>query len=341
MREEHLRNLLPNTMTVEKFQAIVVAAVADNMDLLECDRGSLIKACLSAAELGLSLNKNMAEADILKVWNGKLKRNEAHFRPRYKGLMKLALQSGDVLKIESRLVYSNDTFEVEEGIDPRIVHKHGLGNRGEKIGAYCVWKLKNGETQFEIMSKEEILAIRDRSSAKTREGNVVGPWKTDEAEMWRKTVVRRASKYMPLSTEAQRAVQADNEADGIVEGDDFIGDVDDITEVAPEPSTKRAEKQVSALEKKVARKVEPEPELVEEYDSGPEETPEEAIEMLHPTEDADGLTDWETWAYAAYEVVQQMQPEQRRVWEGMHIDLLSEAEMMAPRAIKPLKDLLK
>ena len=325
MREDHLRNLLPNTMTVEKFQAIVVAAVADNMDLLECDRGSLLKACLSAAELGLSLNKNMAEADILKVWNGKLKRNEAQFRPRYKGLMKLALQSGDVLKIESRLVYSNDTFEVEEGIDPRIVHKHGLGNRGEKIGAYCVWKLKNGETQFEVMSKEEILAIRDRSSAKMKDGTIVGPWKTDEAEMWRKTVVRRASKYMPLSTEAQRAVMADNEADGIVDADGFDEDVMDITDAPTAP----AAKQISSLEKKIARNVEPEPE------------PEPELEMLHPTEDAEGLTDWETWAYAAYEVVSQMAPEQRRVWEGMHIDLLDEAEMMAPRAIKPLKDLFK
>ena len=203
MRESHLRSLLPQAMTVDKFQGIVVAAVADNMDLLDCDRASLLKACLSAAELGLSLNKNMGEADILKVWDGRLKKNIAQFRPRYKGLMKLALQSGEVLKIESRLVHANDTFEVEEGIEPRIIHKHGLSNRGEMVGAYCVWKLKNGETQFEIMNKEQILAIRDRSSAKTKDGNIVGPWKTDEAEMWRKTVVRRASKYMPLSTEAQ------------------------------------------------------------------------------------------------------------------------------------------
>jgi recombination protein RecT len=328
-REDHLKKLLPSSMTIDKFQAVVVAAVADNMDLLDCDRGSLLKACLSAAELGLSLNKNMAEADILKVWNGKTKRNEAQFRPRYKGLMKLALQSGEVLKIESRLVYSNDTFEVEEGIDPRIIHKHGLSARGDMVGAYCVWKLRNGETQFEIMSKDEILAIRDRSSAKTRDGNVVGPWKTDEAEMWRKTVVRRASKYMPLSTEAQRAVQADNEADGIVE-DDFVGDVDDITAPDVAPATK----QISSLEAKVAKKAAPEPE--------PEAEPEsDEVTLLPPSEDEDGLTDWETWAYAAYEVVEPLSPDNRKAWLSIHLDLLDEAEMMAPRAIKPLKDLLK
>ena len=325
LREGHLRSLLPQAMTVDKFQAIVVAAVADNMDLLDCDRGSLLKACLNAAELGLSLNKNMGEADILKVWDGRMKKNVAQFRPRYKGLMKLALQAGEVLKIESRLVHANDTFEVEEGIEPRIIHKHGLANRGDMVGAYCVWKLKNGETQFEIMNKEQILAIRDRSSAKTKDGNIVGPWKTDEAEMWRKTVVRRASKYMPLSTEAMRAVQADNEADGIVEADGFDDTVSDITDVTPSPAP--AVKQINSLEAKLAPKAKPEP------------VADEPLEVLYPTEDADGLTDWETWAYAAYEVASQLSPERRAEWRVMHQDNLDEAEMIAPRAIKPLKDL--
>ena len=112
-RQQMLTTLLPEGMKVEKFQAIVVTAVADNMDLLDVDRNSLIKACLQAAELGLVLNKSMAEADILKVWNNKIKKYEAQFRPRYKGLMKLALQTGEVLKIESRIVHENDEFEID------------------------------------------------------------------------------------------------------------------------------------------------------------------------------------------------------------------------------------
>ena len=320
MREGHLRSLLPQAMTVDKFQAIVVAAVADNMDLLDCDRASLLKACLSAAELGLSLNKNMGEADILKVWDGRLKRNVAQFRPRYKGLMKLALQGGDVLKIESRLVYANDVFEVEEGIEPRIIHKHGLSNRGEMVGAYCVWKLKNGETQFEIMSKEQILAIRDRSSAKTKDGNVVGPWKTDEAEMWRKTVVRRASKYMPLSTEAQRAVAVDNQAEGIVDADEYSGDEMDITDFEEMPA---AEEQVQTLEEKIVAKAAPKTEL--------------HIDLLEPGE-VDGMTDWDGWANEAHGIVSSLSPEERTAWREMHALMLEEAELVAPRsAIKLLK----
>jgi len=325
-REGHLRSLLPQAMTVDKFQAIVVAAVADNMDLLDCDRGSLLKACLNAAELGLSLNKNMGEADILKVWDGRMKKNVAQFRPRYKGLMKLALQAGEVLKIESRLVYAKDVFEVEQGIDPRIIHKHGLSDRGEKIGAYCVWKLKNGESQFEIMSKEEILAIRDLSSSKTKDGTIVGPWKTDEAEMWRKTVVRRASKYMPLSTEAQRAVMVDNQAEGIIEADEYSGSEMDITDFNDVPV---AVAQVQTLEEKIVAK------------AVPTQKTQLHIDILEAGDDEEGMTDWDGWANTACDLVASLSPEEREAWRKLHEGMLEEAELMAPRNATKLMKFFK
>jgi recombinational DNA repair protein RecT len=285
-----------------------------------------LKACLSAAELGLSLNKSMGEADILKVWDGRMKKNVAQFRPRYKGLMKLALQAGEVLKIESRLVYSKDVFEVEQGIDPRIIHKHGLSDRGEKIGAYCVWKLKNGESQFEIMSKEEILAIRDRSSSKTKDGTIVGPWKTDEAEMWRKTVVRRASKYMPLSTEAQRAVMVDNQAEGIIDADEYSGSEMDITDFNDVPA---AEAQVQTLEEKIVAKAAP-----------ASKTPLH-IDILEAGDDEEGMTDWDGWANTACDLVASLSPEEREAWRELHEGMLEEAELMAPRNTTKLMKFFK
>ena len=336
LREAMLKDLLPKGMPVQKFQAIVVSAVADNMDLLDCDRGSLLKSCLQAAELGLSLNKSMAEADILKVWNGRAKRNEAQFRPRYKGLMKLALQGGEVLKIESRIVYANDVFEVEEGIEPRIIHKHGLGNRGDMIGAYCVWKLRNGESQFEVMSKEEIEAIRDRSSSKTKDGKVVGPWVTDPAEMWRKTVVRRATKYMPLSTEAARAVHIDNVAEGIVDIDEDADpiDADDITagmfdedtgEIYDDVPTKPAETQMD----RIAEKMKAAP-------SQKAWSPK----TINVPELPDGSDDWAKWAELCVEYLVPLGPQQRAMWSDQHKNLITEGEMLAYDDIAELLQLL-
>ena len=341
LREAMLKDLLPKGMSVQKFQAIVVSAVADNMDLLDCDRGSLLKSCLQAAELGLSLNKSMGEADILKVWNGRAKRNDAQFRPRYKGLMKLALQSGEVLKIESRIVYANDMFEVEEGIDPRIIHKHGLGSRGDMIGAYCVWKMRNGESQFEVMSKEEIEAIRDRSSSKTKDGKVVGPWVTDPAEMWRKTVVRRATKYMPLSTEAARAVHIDNMAEGIVDidGDADPIDADDITmfdeetgEIFDDEPTAPAETQLDRIAKKVEKPA-PAP-----APSQPQTTWEPI--RIHVPELQDGSDDWAAWSALCIDYLAPLGPKQRQMWAEMHMNTLNEGEMIAYDQISELLQMI-
>lgn len=336
LREAMLKDLLPKGMSVQKFQAIVVSAVADNMDLLDCDRGSLLKSCLQAAELGLSLNKSMAEADILKVWNGRAKRNDAQFRPRYKGLMKLALQSGEVLKIESRIVYANDVFEVEEGIDPRIIHKHGLGNRGDMIGAYCVWKMRNGESQFEVMSKEEIEAIRDRSSSKTKDGKIVGPWTTDPAEMWRKTVVRRATKYMPLSTEAARAVHIDNVAEGIVDIDDTVDPIeaDDITagmfdeetgEVYDDDPVQHAQTQMD----RIAEKMKPR-----------ERTQSWKPKAINVPELPDGSDDWAAWVEMCVEYLTPLGPQQRAMWTEQHRSLIAEGEMLAYDQVSELLELI-
>lgn len=338
LRKESITKRLPAQCSWEKYQGIVEGAVMNNMDLLECDRKTLLLACLDAAALGLDLNKSMAEADILKVWNGKTRRSEAQFRPRYKGLMKLALQSGEVLKIESRLIYENDEFEIVEGTSPYITHKRKLGNRGEKIGAYCTWTLRNGEVQFEVMSADEILAIRNRSSSKNKNGDLVGPWVTDEAEMWRKTVVRRATKYMPMSPEVARAIHIDNVAEGIVDADDFAGHVSDITDIddgpMPTPEPEVAERQVASLEERVTRaKAAPQPE------PEPEHEPEVSIDYLHPIDDDDGLPDWDAWSHAAYGIVSDLGASLRKEWADVHADLLAEAEMMAPKSVANLMKL--
>jgi recombination protein RecT len=73
---------------------------------------------------------------------------------------------------------------------------------------YAVAHLKGGGVQFEVMPKREVDAIRARS----RSGNE-GPWKTDYAEMAKKTVVRRLAKYLPLTIEGIRATEIDDSND--------------------------------------------------------------------------------------------------------------------------------
>lgn len=336
LRKDMMVPLLPKNINFDKFQAIVIAAVGSNPDLLECDRGSLLKSCIQAAELGLSLNPTLGEGDILKVWNNRSKKYDAQFRPRYMGLMKLARQSGEVLKIEAEIVRENDDFLIKKGDDPRLEHSIKLGKRGDMVGAYCVWTLKDGTKQFEVMDREQIIAIRDRSSAKTKDGRIVGPWATDEEEMWRKTVVRRASKYMPRATEAfTNAVTLDNLHEvghevEIQDGEviDITADVMDITEPEPEDAPPPpAQSQMDRIAKKVS-KPEPEPEQAE-------------IRMLHVEHDADGDEDWDGWVSQALTITSDMPPSLKAAWRKAHISLLDEAELMNARNLGKLISNLK
>lgn len=228
-----MTSMLPAHVKPEKFKAIVIAAVTSNPDLLTVDRRSLFKACRDAAELGLSLNPALGEADILKQYDKRAGGYIARFSPRYGGLMKLARQSGQIRTIYAHTVRDADEFDIVLGTTKTITHKPATKDRGALTGVYCVWHMTNGVVDFEYMDKDQVLAIRSRSSAKTKDGTVVGPWVTDEEEMWRKTVVRRASKYMPRSPEVERMAAALNDLDGdpipgVMQTE--VGDAVDVTD---------------------------------------------------------------------------------------------------------------
>jgi recombinational DNA repair protein RecT len=71
LRQEMIQALLPKSVSFPKFFQMMVASVVANPKLLECDRGSLVKSSIQAAELGLSLNPTLGEGDILPVWDGR------------------------------------------------------------------------------------------------------------------------------------------------------------------------------------------------------------------------------------------------------------------------------
>jgi len=313
MREEMVRALLPKSVTWDKFKATVVSAVGANPNLLQCDRSSLIKSCIQAAELGLSLNPTLGECDILEVRIAGVK--TAQCRPRYMGLMKLARRSGEVTAITAEIVRENDEFILEKGAEPRLVHRVKLGKRGGMIGAYCVWTLKNGEKQFEVMDREQILAIRNRSAAKD-----AGPWKTDEEEMWRKTVVRRASKYMPRSCEEfDRAVAVDNLHEAGHDVDIMDGEVIDVTamqEPEPEPVKDHGDKQMADITERVTQKRRAEP------------APKTEVVELEMFATEDGEEDWDDWAARARVALLKMGGDDRKRWMEVNADRMGDLEMI-------------
>lgn len=138
----------------------------------------------------------------------------------YMGLIDVAISSGAIKWAQAARVHAADIFELQ-GYDSPPIHKRNPfakpEDRGEVIGAYVVVKTADGDYLTNAMHIDEIYAIRDRSPS--WKGTGKSPWKTDSAEMEKKTVVKNAYKYWPRSEALDRAVHYLNTDGG--QGIDF------------------------------------------------------------------------------------------------------------------------
>lgn len=127
----------------------------------------------------------------------------------YMGLLHLAQATGAIKWGQCKLVHQADTYE-SNGLDSAPTHKYNaFGDRGPVVGGYCTVKTPDGDYLTEEMSLEEIKATEATSKAKN------GPWKNFWAEMARKTIVKRASKYWPRAERLDNAIQVLNEDEGM------------------------------------------------------------------------------------------------------------------------------
>ena len=196
-----------------KMKGIVLSTFTRTPSLWECDPVTIARAVVEASQAGLMPTGSLGGAYLVPFYNSKTGRKEAQLIIGYTGMVQLARRSGEVTRCEARVVRQADEFDFGYGLDPYLNHIPALGLPEDAANpmthAYAVAHFKSGERQFDVMSAAEILAIKARSKSKDHDGNPTGPWVTDEAEMWKKTVLRRASKLMPLTIEAQRVLDAE------------------------------------------------------------------------------------------------------------------------------------
>ena len=179
--------------------------------LLECDRTSLLSALMISAQLRLMPSGVMGEAYIIPYGN------EAKFQLGYQGIVSLIWRTEQVKSIKALIVHDNEEFEYSEGLDTRLVHvptKFGK-KKGEPIGVYAVVETTNGGRVFKVMSKDEIMAIKELSKAKASKES---PWNSDkdpELWMWKKTCLIQLAKLLPKSKEIRKAIEEDYKGEGM------------------------------------------------------------------------------------------------------------------------------
>lgn len=178
--------------------------------LLTVGRESLLMAFVQAAQFRFLPAGVNGEAYIIPYGN------EAKFQLGYQGIVTLLYRAG-VLAITSNIVYANDTFEYEEGLEAKLVHKPTpFGkDKGEAVGVYTVAQLPGGAKTFKVMDKAAVMGIKALSKAKDSKES---PWNSNldpEKWMWRKTCLLQHSKFLPKTPDLQRAMEVDFEGEGI------------------------------------------------------------------------------------------------------------------------------
>jgi recombination protein RecT len=226
--EGEIAKALPSVITPERFTRIVLTAISANPKLASCTKESFLGAMMTSAQLGLEVNTPLGQAYVLPYMNkGVL---EAQFQIGYKGLIDLAYRSGEVEVIQAHVVYENDKFNVQYGLEPKLEHVPADKNRGEAVKVYAVFKTKSGGYGFEVMSMED---VRNHAAKYSKAyGSTFSPWKTNFEEMAKKTVLKKVLKYAPLKSDFVREIAQDETIKTDLDSDmSFVADETDYTEV--------------------------------------------------------------------------------------------------------------
>ena len=159
----------------------------------------------------------------------------------YKGLIKIATDTGAILWARAECVHENDLFTYHGPAAMPEIKADPFRDRGAVIGAYCIAKTQQGDILTEVMDMAAIEQVRSASQAYTRGAKgKKGPWEDYFTEMCRKAVIKRARKTWPYTDPQGKmalAVDIANKAEG---GYTFEHSPEvDLVEATPEESVER------------------------------------------------------------------------------------------------------
>ncbi len=245
-RDDFIR-MLGGPAEAERFVQEAYAAYNANPMLRQCDPATLFGALYFAAQIDLPVGGPLAQFHLTprNVWNPATRSKEWQVVPviGYNGLITLAMNTGEYDAVEGKLVYSNDDFE-EPYDDESGTHfklRPARGDRGELVGVVGRAMVKGADRS--IIEYLDIDTIRARHRPHNWEKT---PWKTDEAQMVKKTGVRRVSKYTAKSRASWRFALA-------MEADQALITVDDAGELQvqhDEPATEDWKSLIAATDDK-------------------------------------------------------------------------------------------
>lgn len=176
----------------------------ENLDGISAD--SIALCMMKGAFLGL----DFLSGECYAIPYGK----EMNFQTDYKGEIKVCKKHSiqPIKDIFAKVVREGDLYD--EGVDDgkqKLTFKPLPFNNGKMIGAFAIVTFTDGSMLYESMSAEEIEGVRQNYS-KAKDSDA---WKKSSGEMYRKTVIRRLSKYIEKDFDKVEQLMAYDEGGGV------------------------------------------------------------------------------------------------------------------------------
>ncbi len=225
------------------------AILAQNSYLNGGSQESKVKAMMILADVPLTLNPIHKEAYLVpRKVGGQL---QVVLEPSYMGLVKLLTDSGSVKVIEARPIYQGDDCAIDMSTAQKVLRHvpyfmRGVA-KGGVMGFYSLATLHDGSKVCEVMGKDEVDRIMERSESYKayKSGNVRSAvWITDYDQMGCKTVIKRHWKQLPKTDRMEgfaKAVDIDN-AD-YPEGSQLVASPDQMPAGLPQMSEEQIQQE--------------------------------------------------------------------------------------------------
>ena len=201
---DKLNGLLGTPELAASFASSMISVVASNPMLQRCEPKSVLGAAMVAAMLRLPLIPSLGMAYVVPF------KNQAQFQIGYKGLVELALRSGQFRTIINEVVYEGQLVSMNRFTGEYIWQEARKSDK--PVGVMARFDLVNGFSKTIYWTMEEIETHAKKYSQAYRSG-YSSPWKSDFLAMAKKTVLKSLlNKYAPKSLELMQALRYDQAA---------------------------------------------------------------------------------------------------------------------------------
>jgi recombination protein RecT len=204
--QEQFRNALGENSGM--FVASLIDLYASDTYLQKCEPGKVVMEALKAATLKLPINKSLGFAYVIPYKN-KAGQQEPQFQMGYKGLIQLAMRTG-----QYRYINADKVLEGELKRHDKMTGEIELGEpTGSKvIGYFAMIETVNGFRKVIFWTRDQVEAHAKRFSKAYNSTH--SPWKTDFDAMALKTLLKSLlGKYGIMSIEMANAFSKDSDAD--------------------------------------------------------------------------------------------------------------------------------